>query len=162
MPHCKSIKIHPQSAFYVDWILCQSLMGCSTRTHNHHSLRTAIIAYEIHILDRLKHHPIHFCSYIWLPLPPDLESTIQNSPCCIPHNIYHLSLGPCRRNLITCISIRLRLPRPYRLHNLHPRQIVQASPGDVLTSHHIPQALSPLQIPGGRPCHRRSRSLHSA
>lgn len=136
-------------------------MGCSTRTHNHHSLWTALITRAIYILDRLKYYPIDFCSYIWLPLPADLEPTIQSHTCGIPNKTYYISLAPGRRNLIACISIRLRLPRPYRLHNLHPRQIVQASSCDVLTSHHIPQALSSLQISGGCPSHRRSCRLHS-
>ena len=136
-------------------------MGCSPRTHNHHSLWTALVARAIYILDRLKYYPIDFCSHIWLLLPADLKPTIQSNTRGIPNKIYNISLGPGRRNLIACISIRLRLPRPHRLHNLHPRQIVQASSRDVLTSHHIPQALSSLQISGGCPRHRRSCRLHS-
>ena len=96
-----------------------------------------------------------------LRLPPLRLQTRCWPRSHLPHSKDHRPSPPGIPHLFTRLSFRLRIPRPHRLHNLHPRKIMQAPPRHVPAHNTLPKALSPLQIPRCPRRNNRSSSLHS-
>lgn len=138
----------------------QSHMGPPPRTTHHHSLRRK--QRVLHIPSLSQYNPIPICRHNGLHLPPPLQTSLLPHPGHLP--LYPHPYPPLPRlpNLLPRLPLRLRLPCPHRLHNLHPRQILQAPPCHVLTYHFIPALLPHLQIPRRPLRNPRRRNLHPA
>ncbi|MCJ1231913.1 hypothetical protein MMC12_008592, partial [Toensbergia leucococca] len=138
------------------------LLGPPPRAHNHNPLRPLLLPNPLHIFPRPKHNPIPLRRPNRLPLPPPNQPRQHLDPGNNSHQSPPPPPSPRLPDLLSRLPLRLRLPRPHRLHHLHPRQILQTPPRNVPAPDPLPQILSALQIPRRRPRDRRSRSLHSA
>lgn len=136
-------------------------MGPLARTHNYDHLRYLHISRTIHLLRLPQYHSIHLRRPGRLCLSSLLHPILLTYTLRLSRPINPLPPHPRRHNLLPRLSLRLCLPRPRRLYNLHTRQILQAPPRHVPTPHHLPQILSTLQIPRRGARDRRRRGLHN-
>ena len=138
----------------------QSLLGPPPRTYNGDQLWSLNIPRTLYLLGLSKHHPVYFCSLSRLPLPPLLLLQIQTNPGRFPESLNSSASRLSRCNFFASLSFWIRFTRSYRLHNVHPCQIMQASSRHVSPPHGLPEILPSLQVPCCGACDYRRRCLY--
>ena len=136
-------------------------MGLPPRTSDHYPIRAYHRARGLQIPRLPQHSTIPLRRPSRLRVPPLRLEIRCGTRSHLPHSKDHRPSPPGIPHLFTRLSFRLRIPRPHRLHNLHPRQIMQAPPCHVPAHNTLPKTLSSLQIPRCPRCNNRSSSLHS-
>lgn len=159
MLHCTYQALCPSHSTYTDF--SQSLLGAAPRTHNHNHLWVPHRSRTLHLLHLPKHHSIHFRRSRWLHLPPPLVPKRRLNPLHLSQSLNPLPSNPRRHNLLPCLPFRLRLPRPHRLHNLHPRKILQAPPRHVPPLDYFSKIIPSLQISRRSARDHRRSSIHT-
>jgi hypothetical protein len=120
-------------------------MGSPTRAHNNHYLRPQ--KREIHLLHLPQHSPIGLRSpkRTRIPLRRNLTpSQARATSSYISNESNSASTPPCLHYQFFSLTIRLCLPKTHRLHNLHPRQIMQTPTRHVPPHNNFPQEVSPI------------------
>lgn len=122
-------------------------MGTAPRAPYNDALRLCFLPRTLQIPRLSEHRPIPLRCHSRLPLPPLRHTRRFKDRTYLPQPPHSLLPTPRGHNILPCIPFRICLPCAHRLHHLHPREIMQAAPCDVLAHYTIPEKLPPLQIP---------------
>lgn len=135
-------------------------LGHPSRADHNHDLRSSILALPLYLLHLPQHYSINVCSVFRLSISAFLNTTFGPYSRCLSIPVNPLSSSPNRCHFLTCVSFRLCISFPHRLHYLHSRQILQTLTSHVSAPYSLPQKIPDLQILSCCACHGWRGYLH--
>lgn len=140
----------------------QPNLGPPPRAPNHHPLRPPRRLRSLQIPHRPKHNPIPLRRPHRPLLPLSLAPRQLPYPRHLPNPRDNSPASGSGLDGVPGESVWVCEFSAYRLHHLHPCEIMQTPPGYVSARHPIWETLPLVQIPRRPHRHRRRRSLHPA